>query len=78
MPTAVKLNLPALAAAAICSGSALVGLMGWIRNDAVTQRRVEAAERQIDAMTKQRQDDHDLLMRIDERLRGIPSTAALK
>lgn len=40
MPEAVRINIMGMVAAALCSGSALVGLVSWMRTGAVTESAV--------------------------------------
>ena len=71
MSDTTKINLTHLLAAMICSGSALAGFTSWLRNEAVTRSRIEQAERDIDRLKSEAADTHDLVSRIDERIRFI-------
>lgn len=48
MPPAIRINIIGLAAAAICSGSALVGVVSWVRTGAVTESAVLRHETRLE------------------------------
>ena len=50
MPPAIRINMPMLVAAAVCSGSAFVGLLSWLRVDAVNSALVNQHERRLSAL----------------------------
>ena len=50
MSATTKFNLPMLIAAAVCSASAFVGLVTWMRVDAVNAELVNQHERRLSAL----------------------------
>ncbi len=50
MSANTKFNLPMIIAAAVCSGSAFVGLLTWMRVDAVNGALVGQHERRLSAL----------------------------
>ena len=50
MPPAIRFNLPMIIAAAVCSGSAFVGLITWMRVDAVNAALVGQHERRLSTL----------------------------
>lgn len=49
----------------------LSGAVGYTHNDKANEHRITAAEMQIEHMKEQRVEDHELLLRIDQKMDRI-------